>query len=59
MDALKEDLRENHRLKFGTDYCWTLKYNEVRVMCHKVYKETISEVAIQHGINVVEWFVYG
>lgn len=58
MDALKEDLRDNHRLKFNVDYSWTVKYGEIRIMCHNLFKDTISEVAKHHGVVVWYWLTY-
>jgi hypothetical protein len=58
LETAKAELRDEHRLKFGTDYCWTYKYNELRILCAVVFRGTIHECLTRHGIAATEWFNY-
>lgn len=55
LEAVKEELRSSYRIKFVTDYCWVIKYNVVRVMCHRLFRQTIEAVAQKHKLVVDEW----
>lgn len=45
-----DDLRNRLRVKRGTDYCYTLKYGVIHVMCQQVYLESIKEVFENHDL---------
>ncbi len=55
---LIETLRNEHRLKNGTDYAIVSKYDEIRLMCSLIYVETIQEVAKENDIEFFEVFTY-
>lgn len=54
-DAMKLRLRNDFRIKEGTDYAILIKYRKVAILCIEVYRARIEEVAEQHGIVVNEW----
>lgn len=58
LESLKEDLREERRLKFGCDYCWTFKYGKLRVLTDEIWFDTIKEFAKKHNVKIDEWFIY-
>ena len=39
------NLREDHRIKLGTDYAVTQKYKEIHLLCAEVFLPTILEEA--------------
>lgn len=56
--ALRE-LREEHRLKEGTDFAMTYKYGERHVLCTSVFEDSLREVLAKHGVPVATWHTYG
>ncbi len=58
LENFKERLRQEWRIKRGTDYSYTLKYGDLRVLCDLAFQETIQEVAAEAGLTVMEWFPY-
>jgi hypothetical protein len=58
LTALSQRLREDYRLKENVDYAFTLKYDEVTLLCTQVYLERIVEIAAQHGITFTRTFTY-
>lgn len=57
LDELKSLLREI-RIKHGVDYSILHKYGQTRVMCAKVWVESIKEVAAKLNIAINEWFTF-
>jgi len=49
-------LREEHRLKLGTDYTVLTKYGKTYVTCFEVYKPAIEDVTASLGASVDHWF---
>lgn len=54
----KAVLRDENRVKFGTDYSLTVKYGEVHVMCQIVYAAVIEGVFIRHQIPIASLHAY-
>jgi len=46
LDELKEHLREEHRLKFGVDYCWIWKYNRLSILSDDVWAPLLRESVV-------------
>ena len=57
LEATKATLRNEHRLKFGVDYVWMMKYNTLHIMYSLVYYETLMEVmrADGHDVDRINW----
>ena len=53
-----EKLREEHRLKLNTDYSYTHKYGETRILCASVFYDTINQVAVEFGLNIKGYYTY-
>ncbi len=51
-------MREEHRLKLNVDYSYTIKYEELRILCAEVFKEAITEYADRFGIKIVSFHTY-
>lgn len=45
-----DKLRNEYRIKQGTDYSLTYKYSELHLLCGDVYRDTIMEVAAEFGL---------
>lgn len=58
LEDMKHMLRERYRIKYGVDYAITVKYGSIRVMCHGVWKDRITEVADHFSIVIDQWFTY-
>jgi hypothetical protein len=58
MKDIIADLRER-RLKLGVDYAILSKYGEVRVLCNRVFRESVKEVMDNYNVEVTEWYLYG
>jgi hypothetical protein len=43
LDDLKEHLRDEHRLKFGYDYCWIWKYGKLAILSDEVWVPLLKE----------------
>lgn len=54
----KSDLRNDHRIKDGTDYSIIEKQNERTLTCHAAFFDTILEVARNHGVTFKRAFMY-
>lgn len=52
------ELREEHRLKYGTDFATTFKYGELHVLCHTVFEDQIRETLEKHNVPVASWHTY-
>ncbi len=53
-DKLKEMtdvMREEHRIKHGTDWNYVVHYGEVHILCPEVYKESIAEYMDRFNIK--------
>jgi hypothetical protein len=57
LEQFKHNLYEN-RIKWATDYCWTYKYGELRIMCDEVWVESIKEEAEKLGIEIKEFLTF-
>ncbi len=55
IEAMKVRLRNDFRLKEGTDYAILHKYDNTFILCIDVYKERLEQVAAEHGVIVSEW----
>ena len=54
IDFAVEELREEYRIKRGTDYAIMSKYSVgVYVMCFSVYSQAIQEVFLKHDVPVL------
>jgi hypothetical protein len=51
-------LREEFRLKLNVDYSYTKKYNELHILCNKVYADTIREEAFKFSIPITCFHCY-
>lgn len=52
-------LREEHRVKLHVDYTYTYKHQELRILCHHVWKDLIIEYAKKHGVTILDIYTYG
>ncbi len=50
-------LREDRRIKRGTDYNYTVKYGQIHVMCQAVYLESVKEVFENYDLTA-EYITY-
>lgn len=57
MDKLIQVLADD-RIKLGTDYAIVRKYNEVRIVCHRVYVANICEAAEKCGVQIAQIFTF-
>ena len=51
-------LRDEHRLKKGTDYNYTFKYGKLYVLTCEVWVDILKEHLEEYEITVEEWFTY-
>jgi hypothetical protein len=58
LEQFYDDLRQNYRVKRNCDYAVSHKYGQTFLLCQRVYKETILEVAAQHGIKFSQVFEF-
>jgi len=56
-EAMKLRLRNDFRIKYGTDYSLVHKYGKTVITCFEVYKDRIEAVAEEHGVKVDRWFL--
>ncbi len=57
INAMRNELADN-RIKCGVDYALTYKYDQLHVLCHRVWVETITEAATRHGLTITAWHTY-
>lgn len=53
------ELREDFRLKAGTDFAMTYKYGERHVLCSSAFEGCLREVLAKHEVPVTTWHTYG
>lgn len=58
LEKLVEVLRDNHRIKIGIDYAYTIKYNELHIVCDKYYIRCIQDEADNCGVTIKNIFGY-
>jgi hypothetical protein len=58
LEKFYDDLRQNYRIKRNCDYATSHKYGQTFLMCQRVFKEAILEVAEHHGIEFSRIFEF-
>lgn len=49
---------QKERIKRGTDYSFTIKYNTLRIICSEVFKDAIKEAFARNNIEVTKFYTY-
>lgn len=57
IDDVTIELSED-RIKRGTDYSLTFKYNVLRIMCAEVSKDSIEAAFAKRNIEITQIFTY-
>jgi hypothetical protein len=56
---IKVELRgEGCRLKDNVDYAIIVKYNEIHILCPKVYEDLIREVVAKYNLQINSMHTY-
>ena len=58
LEAWEHHLRDEHRIKKGVDYCYTIKQGGMRVLTDVIWLDQLYEHAQEYGIKVEGWFSY-
>lgn len=58
MEAMIEALREECSFYRNTEYAYTFKYGELRVLCAELYTEVIIEYAKRFGVKITSIHTY-
>jgi hypothetical protein len=57
IEVFVEELAKR-RIKQNVDYALVRKYDQTRILCHKVWVESIEEIAQECSLQIVEYFTY-
>ena len=51
LELMKQDLRENHRIKDDCDYAITYKYGKYHLLCGHSWLDVLTGIGDRYGIH--------